>query len=44
MILGAAQTIGASFAPAHQILAGHLVFLLFLAFRPNGLTRKVVTA
>lgn len=44
MILGVAQTIGASFAPAHQILAGHLVFLLFLAFRPNGLTRKVVTA
>lgn len=44
MILGVAQTIGASFAPAHQILAGHLVFLLFLAFLPKGLTRKVGTA
>ncbi|MBP3035895.1 branched-chain amino acid ABC transporter permease [Arthrobacter sp. zg-ZUI100] len=43
MILGVAQTIGASFAPAHQILAGHLVFLLFLAFLPRGLTRKAGT-
>ena len=44
MILGVAQTVGAAFAPAQQVLAGHLVFLLFLAFLPNGLSRKKVRA
>jgi len=44
MVLGVAQTLGAAFAPAQQILVGHLVFLLFLLFLPNGLTRRGVTA
>lgn len=44
MILGVAQTVGASFAPAQQVLIGHIVFLLFLAFLPNGLTRRKVRA
>jgi branched-chain amino acid transport system permease protein len=38
VILGIAQTVGAAIAPAQQILIGHLVFLLFLAFLPGGLT------
>jgi len=44
IILGVAQTVGAAFAPAQQVLVGHLVFLLFLAFLPNGLSRKKVRA
>jgi branched-chain amino acid transport system permease protein len=44
VILGVAQTVGAAFAPAQEVLAGHLVFLLFLAFLPNGLSRKKVRA
>jgi len=44
VILGVAQTVGAAFAPAQQILAGHIVFLLFLAFLPNGLSRRKVRA
>lgn len=44
MILGVAQTVGAAFAPAQQVLVGHLVFLLFLAFLPQGLTGKKVRA
>lgn len=44
MILGVAQTVGAAFAPAQQILAGHLVFLIFLAFLPNGISRRKVRA
>ena len=39
IILGIAQTVGAAFAPAQQVLVGHVVFLLFLAFLPNGLSR-----
>jgi branched-chain amino acid transport system permease protein len=38
VILGIAQTVGAAIAPAQQILIGHIVFLLFLAFLPGGLT------
>lgn len=38
IILGIAQTVGAAIAPAQQILIGHLVFLVFLAFLPGGLT------
>jgi branched-chain amino acid transport system permease protein len=38
VILGIAQTVGAAIAPAQQILIGHLVFLVFLAFLPGGLT------
>lgn len=37
MILALAQTIGGAFFPAQQVLIGHLVFLIFLAVRPQGL-------
>ena len=36
IILGVAQAIGATIKPGYQILAGHLVFLLVLIFRPRG--------
>ena len=35
IILGVAQTIGDQINPAYQILAGHLVFLVVLVFRPE---------
>jgi branched-chain amino acid transport system permease protein len=44
IILGLAQAIGAQIDPSLQILAGHLVFLVVLAVRPEGLTRGRVTA
>ena len=37
MVLGIAQTIGATIDPAFSLLAGHLIFLAVLAFRPRGL-------
>jgi branched-chain amino acid transport system permease protein len=37
IILGVAQTIGAQFDIAWQMLAGHIVFLMVLAVRPQGL-------
>jgi branched-chain amino acid transport system permease protein len=37
MVLGLAQTLGAQADPALTLLAGHLVFLAVLAFRPQGL-------
>jgi branched-chain amino acid transport system permease protein len=37
IVLGVAQTVGNQIGPAYQILAGHLVFLVVLAFRPNGM-------
>ena len=37
VVLGVAQTLGAQISPGFQILAGHLVFFLVLAFRPRGL-------
>lgn len=37
VILGVAQTIGAKIDPGMQVLSGHIVFLLILAIRPNGL-------
>jgi branched-chain amino acid transport system permease protein len=37
VILGVSQAIGAQINPAWQVLAGHVVFLLVLAFRPTGL-------
>jgi branched-chain amino acid transport system permease protein len=40
MVLGVAQNIGAWIDPAQQVLAGHLVFLLVLALRPQGLVAK----
>jgi branched-chain amino acid transport system permease protein len=33
--------VGAWVDPAQQVLAGHLVFLLVLALRPQGLLPKV---
>jgi branched-chain amino acid transport system permease protein len=41
IILGVAQAIGAQIDPGWQVLAGHLVFLLILAIRPQGLFPKV---
>ena len=41
IILGVAQAIGAQIDPGWQLLAGHLVFLLVLAVRPEGLFPKV---
>ncbi|WP_371158300.1 branched-chain amino acid ABC transporter permease [Jannaschia sp. 2305UL9-9] len=37
ILLGVAQAVGAQIDPGFQILAGHLVFLLVLALRPEGL-------
>lgn len=37
VILGIAQTVGALINPGWQLLAGHVVFLIILAIRPNGL-------
>ena len=37
VILGVSQAIGAQINPGAQVLAGHLVFLLVLAFKPTGL-------
>lgn len=42
VLLGVAQLVGAQAAPAYGVLAGHVLFLLILAFRPNGLFPKVV--
>ncbi len=37
IVLGLTQAVGAQIDPALTILGGHLVFLLVLAFRPQGL-------
>ena len=37
VILGVAQGLGAEMNPGWQVLAGHIAFLLVLAFRPRGL-------
>lgn len=44
LVLGVAQTVGAQIDPAYGVLAGHLVFLVVLLFRPQGLLPKVVAA
>jgi branched-chain amino acid transport system permease protein len=45
IILGLAQTLGAqAFGSAWSILVGHVVFVLILALRPQGLLAKTVTA
>lgn len=44
VVLGIAQTVGAAVDPAFGVLAGHLVFLVVLAFRPRGLLPSAVTA
>ncbi|MEO9457431.1 MAG: branched-chain amino acid ABC transporter permease [Lentilitoribacter sp.] len=41
VILGVAQTVGANINPGWQLLSGHIVFLIILAIRPNGLFPKV---
>lgn len=41
VILGVAQAIGAQIDPGWQVLAGHLVFIVILALRPQGLFPKV---
>jgi branched-chain amino acid transport system permease protein len=41
ILLGVAQAVGAELDPGWQTLAGHLVFLLVLAVRPEGLFPKV---
>ena len=41
VILGVAQTVGAKIDPGWQLLAGHLVFLVILALRPNGLFPRI---
>ena len=40
IILGVAQGIGAQIDPGLQILAGHIVFLIILVMRPQGLFPK----
>jgi branched-chain amino acid transport system permease protein len=37
IVLGVAQTVGAQIEPSYSILAGHLVFLIVLAFRRGGI-------
>jgi len=45
IILGLSQTLGAqAFGSAWSILVGHLVFVIVLTFRPQGLMAKTVTA
>jgi branched-chain amino acid transport system permease protein len=41
IILGVSQAIGAQIDPGWQLLAGHIVFLIILAVRPQGLFPKV---
>ena len=40
IVLGVAQVIGAQIEPGWQALAGHVVFLLVLAFKPSGLLSR----
>ncbi|CAA9504151.1 MAG: High-affinity branched-chain amino acid transport system permease protein LivH [uncultured Solirubrobacteraceae bacterium] len=44
IVLGVAQTVGAQVDPAYGVLAGHLVFLGVLVFRPTGLFPRTVPA
>lgn len=37
VLLGVSQTVGGQINPAYQILSGHLVFLVILLLRPQGL-------
>jgi branched-chain amino acid transport system permease protein len=41
VILGVSQAVGAQIDPGWQLLAGHLVFLVIVALRPQGLFPKV---
>jgi branched-chain amino acid transport system permease protein len=42
VIIGVAQTVGASINPEWQILSGHLAFLAVLMARPRGLFPRAV--
>ena len=42
IVLGVAQVVGFQINPGWGVLAGHLVFLAVLAFRPSGLFAKQV--
>jgi branched-chain amino acid transport system permease protein len=44
VILGVAQAVGAQIDPSLQILAGNLVFLAVIAFRPEGIFKGRVAA
>lgn len=44
IVLGVAQAIGAAIDPSFGVLAGHLVFLVVLAVRPNGIAGARATA
>jgi branched-chain amino acid transport system permease protein len=45
VILGLAQTLGAqAFGPPWQVVVGHVVFIIILAFRPQGLLARTVTS
>jgi branched-chain amino acid transport system permease protein len=44
LVLGVAQTLGSQLSPGWGVLAGHLVFLAVLAFRPTGLLGRAVPA
>ncbi|MFC8427417.1 branched-chain amino acid ABC transporter permease [Streptomyces sp. NPDC057253] len=44
MVLGIAQSVGAQISPDLPLLAGHLVFLLILVVRPQGLFGRSVLA
>jgi branched-chain amino acid transport system permease protein len=44
LVLGVAQALGAQLSPGWGVLAGHLVFLAVLAFRPTGLLGRTVPA
>ena len=37
MVLGVAQLVGAAVEPAYGVLTGHVVFLVLLAVRPQGI-------
>lgn len=44
IVLGMAQAIGAAIDPSFGVLTGHLVFLIVLAVRPNGIAGARVSA
>ncbi|HSK37081.1 MAG TPA: branched-chain amino acid ABC transporter permease [Actinomycetota bacterium] len=44
LVLGVAQALGSQLSPGWGVLAGHLVFLAVLAFRPTGLLGRAVPA
>jgi branched-chain amino acid transport system permease protein len=45
IILGLAQTLGAqAFGPPWQVVVGHVVFIIILALRPQGLLARTVTS